>query len=1544
MEILPHSYRYTSHPTDRPWDQVLDTKNVGLSKKAKDLIKELAPIDVNKLPNDQPQQTYLANKQNISTYSPEYQQFARKAGKSMLNKKHGYSVDKNLSKSEEIETSEADHNHLDQDIRTLEKLHGDIISGKREYIAKGEEKFEQFEYPDNNNFKNIKKEEKDLAKQKQDEYLAVNTNIQLSLQQGLERMNTSLTTTEEFKSIKNLVDQGNLKEDREELSNFIESLYAYLQGCSSKNAALQKKHVREYLEENRWVVAKQISKANQRFKEAKDYTKTAEERLTNHRKIAKNYEKSVIHDTYVQAMKRAKQTRERAKNAERQYKEADERAKQAVKRIEQAKKFSMKDAIKAAEESLCCAKEVARLAQKLADDERKLAEDIERWAKKLKSNPLSHNSEEEKNILEKEEKFINDSKKAINDIIHKQKEESNILEKEIDILKEQKCKDISQQYQYVNTKQDVNAKFLSESQSKRIDKLKKCLVAIENKAENNETFIETTKKRIEEEINNIITEVMKNTEEVKTENSIFKREKEKEILNYNDSTIAQIGKSIETIGKSKEIFEKQEKIYSQIALYHKSLASSHPTINQADTSSERYVIQAEQAQIRSELHEIRKKQAEDRHKQYYKRELQLADQHIDSQAVQQAALHANKIIQLEYALQNAEYSLATYAKQAAESIEKVQYIENKRKAINEKEDKFDHDKLSDMEKTLAEAKKNLSDAEANIAKWTKERDKFLSKIQEAYKQESTAIEQEHVNAKDTFNTAKEDLENLVNLRKHLDVQQEKSANSSNDLIEKSCKSLERNLWYMEYKSNHDLKEAIDMINTIDIHSINKQAQEIINGSEAQIPLCNSLDGEKWLFTTSGLCMNIRELRNIKVDPETKQTQIQWREDATKLTIFGSKKFAKRISSFHLDTDTRTLTFETPGTHYKRGLGENERSVWKVTNNGKEEVYNADELDGIEVMHHKHDRGKDEISVQTTIRTLPKNTVNPDDLFDGYSRLHLQTMNRFNTNSGEFIGPNNKFRKPILHFDFTETVNAPGVGLLFHEGETNRSIHPDSIVKVDRMLSDANKIEEETNAKIIEYAKYSKNILRDAIESQSREKIQQVMKILEQNDALAASENAAMNYRLQNAPKDVDEVMKLKETSRTYLKELAYRQHENAKELFESRNTFNNRLKLWIEHANNEKTVMISKEQALEAINATYRLKKHNFQLLVDPNRDGEVKCSNPDSLMLIEEWETYANKDLSEQEKDYHQRLENFIMENCHSYWKNYMSVIKAANYAAKGDDQLNNAIKSLKEGLSLESGPLDPSYTADLGDTGKKIFGFLNASRRSDEQELVRYLHKAFSQARTEGVDQLLYGYLSIAKHIQQSKLQALKIARYALSPSVSSKDALQSLEAMPKDELPISTYQEREKPTKLQQIEDEMAALAQKIPYSIPEEKSPQEFAMHVSTNLHKYAVLLHKYNIELADNTHLKQSLEQHSEEQIKYIHQNLMKLHELEFKKRENREFEDIRQRYRKEMMQKQLRMNIIYALLLPLQQSIQALNNSTTTAGTALYRAILTVTK
>jgi hypothetical protein len=69
---------------------------------------------------------------------------------------------------------------------------------------------------------------------------------------------------------------------------------------------------------------------------------------------------------------------------------------------------------------------------------------------------------------------------------------------------------------------------------------------------------------------------------------------------------------------------------------------------------------------------------------------------------------------------------------------------------------------------------------------------------------------------------------------------------------------------------------------------------------------------------------------------------------------------------------------------------------------------------------------------------------------------------------------------------------------------------------------------------------------------------------------------------------------------------------------------------------------------------------------------------------------------------------------------------------------------------------------------------------------------------------------------------------------------------------------------------------------------------------------------------------------------------MKLHELEFKKRENKEFEEIKHEYRKEMMKLQLRMNIMYALFLPLQQSIQALNNTTNTAATAIWRALYSV--
>ena len=542
-------------------------------------------------------------------------------------------------------------------------------------------------------------------------------------------------------------------------------------------------------------------------------------------------------------------------------------------------------------------------------------------------------------------------------------------------------------------------------------------------------------------------------------------------------------------------------------------------------------------------------------------------------------------------------------------------------------------------------------------------------------------------------------------------------------------------------------------------------------------------------------MNIRELRNIKIDADTGETQIQWREDITRLSVFGSRKFSKRISSFHLDTDNKTLTFEVPGTHYKRGLGENERSVWKVINNGEEKVYDAETLDGIEVALHKHEKGKDEVSIQTAIKAMPKGTINHDALFNGYSRLHLQTMNRINAKSGEFIGQNNKFRKKMFHFDFTETTNVPGVGLLLNEDATNRSTHPDSIVKADRMLDSANKVEEETNAKIMEYDKYSKILLKEAFESQSRDRIQHVIRFLEQNDALAASETAAMNYRLQNAPKDIDEVMELKSTSKSYFKRLSDRHSQNAQEIFQARNALNDILKQFIVALHKNQPSEVAKEQAIKGIYAAYRLKSHNFQLLVDPNKDGEVTCSNPDSLMLVEEWEKYANKDLSEQEKGYQQRIENFIMSNCDAYWKNHISIMKAANYAAKGDAGLNDAIKSLN-GLTLDDSPFDPSHVTALGPIGKTAFGLLDQRRGNDEVELVHYLNKAFSHARAEGVDQLLYGYLSIAKHMQQSKLDTLRLAKYALNPDTSSEDAIKAVNDIPVDKLPFAmTVNENER-----------------------------------------------------------------------------------------------------------------------------------------------------
>jgi len=504
MKTLDGRHHHTSHPTHKPWDRVPHTENDGVSneeiEKMKKLIKGLPRPSEARSSNNRDQIVSKTGGPNLEAYSPEYQELAYKAAGIKANrhfiKNEEFLIKEAFLDSKERGLSKTDLNDFHEHIRFLEKLNAKIILGKREYVTKGEDKFEQIEYPSHNSFKQVSAEAKGQAKQKQDEYVALITNMQLSMQQGLERMNSALTATEEFKSIKNLVDQGNLKEDREELTHFIDSLKPYLEDNSS-NAASQKEQIRGYLKKNRWIVAKHISKANQRFKEAEDHIKITEEELKNHQKIAKNYEKPVIYDTYAQATKRAKQTRERAKNAEGQSKEADERAKQAAKRVEQAKKLGIEDAIKAAEQSLHCAQEIASLARKLAEDEHKLAKDIDEWANKLKSNPLSHNPKEESKILEKEKKSIKDGKKAINSIKSKQKEEMDVLKKEIETLKIQKIDNITHQ------NQDVKTKFLSESQSKRIDNIKGFLSTIENKFENNTSIIDKAKKLFEEEINNI---------------------------------------------------------------------------------------------------------------------------------------------------------------------------------------------------------------------------------------------------------------------------------------------------------------------------------------------------------------------------------------------------------------------------------------------------------------------------------------------------------------------------------------------------------------------------------------------------------------------------------------------------------------------------------------------------------------------------------------------------------------------------------------------------------------------------------------------------------------------------------------------------------------------------------------------------------------------------------------------------------------------------------------------------------------------------------
>jgi len=85
--MLSHPHHHTSHPTHKPWDRVPHTENDDvLNEEIKTLIKGLPTSIDTKSYSNKHQHAYPATKEDISTYTPRYQQFAHKAKKIFITK------------------------------------------------------------------------------------------------------------------------------------------------------------------------------------------------------------------------------------------------------------------------------------------------------------------------------------------------------------------------------------------------------------------------------------------------------------------------------------------------------------------------------------------------------------------------------------------------------------------------------------------------------------------------------------------------------------------------------------------------------------------------------------------------------------------------------------------------------------------------------------------------------------------------------------------------------------------------------------------------------------------------------------------------------------------------------------------------------------------------------------------------------------------------------------------------------------------------------------------------------------------------------------------------------------------------------------------------------------------------------------------------------------------------------------------------------------------------------------------------------------------
>ena len=358
--------------------------------------------------------------------------------------------------------------------------------------------------------------------------------------------------------------------------------------------------------------------------------------------------------------------------------------------------------------------------------------------------------------------------------------------------------------------------------------------------------------------------------------------------------------------------------------------------------------------------------------------------------------------------------------------------------------------------------------------------------------------------------------------------------------------------------------------------------------------------------------------------------------------------------------------------------------------------------------------------------------------------------------------NNRFKLPLDQIDLDETLVDQDLsttnekGTVFQTGWTYRRL---ALAEIGRMINHLDpiiRIKEEANQQKRKLATDFIDNLKSAVNTLDGDITSGLIKEAERIYSSAQAKTASINDKLKEAPKSAQDFERMHSSSNDTvsgdtLERMLQTYHPYIQAMDAGNHALNQMLKQKIialhkQYPGDTIASRMAKENLRNEINAAYGLNQtFKFDLSVDQNRGGEIKNSDPNASMLIEEYEKFTHGEkLTPDEKDYKQSIEEFISKTDNMYLKNAFYLRKAEEFANNDNNgnKLNDLVSALSK-ISRGDRPTISPKSEDLGDL-----------RQNAEYHWGHFIERISSIANDGGIDALVLGLLHAAARGEQSRL----------------------------------------------------------------------------------------------------------------------------------------------------------------------------------------------